>query len=79
MEIDPNAITLEQALEQRNAWLAASLALATAQEYTLQDGSSMRKLTRANLKEVNASLALWEQRVKQLSPNRRSRTRYGIV
>lgn len=70
-------ITLEQAVAQRDLWLAALAALATAQEYTIQDGANIRKLRRADLPEARKTLAYWEQRVAALDPARRRRIRFG--
>ncbi len=74
---DPNAITLEQAVAQRDAWLAALNALSTAQEYTITNGAAMRKLVRADIKEVTHQYNFWAAKVRNLTPGRR-RVRFGL-
>ncbi len=75
MSYNPNGITLAQAIAQRDAWLAASIALTTAQEYTITNGASMRKLVRADIKEIQTQLNYWEAKVRSLTPGAR-RVRY---
>lgn len=70
-------ITLEVATQHRDAWLAASLALAGGQEYELSVGTTRRKLTRVDAVEVRKMLNYWEGRVKQLTHGTR-RVRYGV-
>jgi hypothetical protein len=77
MSINPNLITLAQAIVQRDSWLAALAALGTAQEYTMTNGNAMRKLVRSDLKEVREQYTFWEARVRDLSPNA-SRVRWGV-
>lgn len=59
-------ITLAQAQAQLDAWLAASLAVARGQKYTIGD----RQLERADLAEINKSITMWQQQVNQLSNGR---------
>jgi hypothetical protein len=75
---NPNGITLEVAIAQRDAWLNATLALATAQSYTINAGGSTRQLTRANIAEARGMLAFWEQKVKALTPGANRRVRFGV-
>lgn len=56
-------ITQAQAQAQLDAWLAASLAIAKNQSYTI----GMRTLTRADAKEIQGLITYWEQRVQNLS------------
>lgn len=72
-----SSVTLEQAQAQLDAWLAASMALATAQSYTFQDGPNVRTVTRANLKEVMEWVKYWQRVVDRLS-NTTPRARYGV-
>lgn len=65
-------ITLADAQAQLDAWLAASLAVANNQSYTIGD----RTLTRANAAWIQSQIAFWEGRVQSLSrstPGRRVR------
>jgi len=50
-------ITLADAEAQLAAWLAASLAVAKGQAYSIGG----RSLTRANAKEIRDSIAHWDQ------------------
>jgi hypothetical protein len=72
-----SGITLEIAITHRDAWLAAELALATAQEYTISNGATVRKLVRADLAEVRKQVEYWEGKVRNLTPGSR-RVRYGV-
>lgn len=56
-------ITLAQAQQQLQAWIEASLAIASGQAYSIGG----RSLTRANLPEVNKSIDKWDAKVKELS------------
>ncbi|WP_175796340.1 DUF6148 family protein [Burkholderia anthina] len=69
-------ITLEQAQQQLDTWLAASMAVAKNQSYELEG----RKYTRANLAEIQASINFWDAKVKSLTPTRRrgARVRYVV-
>lgn len=75
---NPNGITLAQAIAVRDALLAAITKLASMQEYTITNGSNMRKVTRADLKDLSAELKTWEAKVKALTPGARRRIRYGV-
>ena len=69
-------ITLAQAQAHLDAWLAADLAVAKNQSYTI--GS--RSLTRANAKEIATNIARWERTVTQLTTGQRGmRVRYVIT
>lgn len=74
--IDPNAITLAQAVAMRDTWLAALTAISNAQEYTITNGPAMRKLVKADLKEVMTQYNFWAAKVRDLTPGRR-RVRFG--
>lgn len=67
-------ITQEQAQEQLDKYLAAEVAILGSQSYEIAG----RKLTRADLADVQKGIALWDERVKALSRTalgrRRSRT-----
>lgn len=56
-------ITLEQAKTHLTAWLDASLAVSTAQSYSI--GS--RTLTRANISEIQKQINYWENKVNELT------------
>jgi hypothetical protein len=69
-------VTLAQAQAQLNAWLAASLAVAGNQSYTI----GMRTLTRANAKEIQGLVSYWERRVQALSRGPGGmRVRYAVI
>jgi len=72
-----SAITLDQATAHRDAWLAADLAVAQNQAYTVQG----RSFTKAHAAEIRANLDYWERRVVELSrgPSRGPRVRYGVT
>lgn len=62
-------ITLEQAQQQLDAFLAASIAVSKGQEYAIGD----RSLKRADLTEINAAIAMWQSQVERLSAGGRGR------
>ena len=62
-------MTLDQAIAQRDAWLAASLAVATGQEYSIQNGTSIRHLVKADAKYITTMIDYWERKVIALSPD----------
>lgn len=64
-------ITLEQAQQRLNDYLAAEAAVLANQSYEIHG----RKLTRANLSEITNGIAIWDKRCKQLS----STNRIGVV
>jgi|GEM_PF-3793580 len=76
--MNTNGITLEQAIQHRNAWLEASLALATAQSYTITAAGTTRTLSRVDAAEVRQHLQFWEARVKALTPGANRRVRFGV-
>lgn len=68
------AISLAQAQAQLDAWLAASIAVARNQSYTIGD----RTLTRANAKEIQSMITYWEARVNKASAPSGNRVRYVV-
>ena len=66
-------ITLEQAQAQLDAWLAASLAVAGGQSYTIGN----RTLARADAAECREMVQHWQGQVKQLTPGTGGRVRFG--
>jgi hypothetical protein len=74
MENDP-AITLPQAQAQLAAWLAASAAVATGQEYQIDVSGTRRKLTRADAGEIRKQVAYWSHIVNQ---KRGRRMRFAV-
>jgi hypothetical protein len=66
-------ITLAIAQAQLDAYLAAETAVLSGQDYTIGN----RRLTRANLATVQAGIALWNQRVQDLTARQR-RGRYVV-
>jgi hypothetical protein len=69
-------ITLEQAQQQLDTWMAASMKVASGQAYEIEG----RKMTRANLAEIQQSITFWDAKVKSLTPTRRrgARVRYVV-
>ena len=66
-------ITLATAQAQLDAYLAAETAVLSGQDYTIGN----RRLTRANLAMVQQGIALWNQRVQDLTARQR-RGRYVV-
>ena len=60
---DLAGITLDQAETQLAAWLAASLAIATNQSYSIAG----RSYTRADAQYVESMVTLWDRRVNSWS------------
>lgn len=58
------AISLAQAQAQLDAWLNASLAVASGKSYTLANGVSV---TRENAKYIQAQITYWNRMVSQIS------------
>lgn len=56
-------ITLAQAEEQLSTWMAANLAVASGQSYTIGN----RSLTRANAAEIREQIVFWDNQIKRLS------------
>ena len=67
-------ITLAQAQQQLDAYLAAEVAVLGGQEYEIAG----RRLKRANLAEIQAGITLWDRRVKELAVKARGRGRAVI-
>lgn len=71
-------ITLAQATERLEAWLAADLAVSSGQEYSIGN----RRLKRADVAEIRNQIDYWERKVNQLADGGRSgaaRVRYVAV
>lgn len=69
-------ITLAQAQAHLDAWMAADLAVASGQSYTI--GS--RTLHRANSREIRDNIALWRREVFNLTRGGGGmRVRYAVV
>lgn len=68
-------ITLAQAQAQLDAWLAASLAVASGQKYSIGD----RALERADLAEINKTIERWQTKVNQLTAGRSGIRMRGIT
>ena len=62
-------ITLAQAEERLAAYLEAETKVLSGQSYELHG----RRLTRANLAEIQAGIETWDRRVKDLSGRGRAR------
>ena len=68
--------SLAQAQAHLDAWLAADLAVAQGQSYTI----GTRTLTRANVVEVRNNVMHWQRQVQILSRGGGGmRVRYGVV
>lgn len=68
-------ITLAQAQEQLDAYLAAERAVLTNQSYEIAG----RKLTRADLSSIQAGIKTWNARVVDLSGTARARSRRRTI
>lgn len=74
-------ITLEQAQAQLDAWLAASIAVASNQEYEIHTGTGRRRLVRADAGKIRQQIDYWQNRVSSMTPasaGGRRRTRYVV-
>jgi hypothetical protein len=58
-----SGITLSQAQEHLDAWLAADLAVSRGQSYMI----GTRRLDRTHAQEIRNNVDYWETKVKQLS------------
>ena len=56
------ALTLQQAMTALDAWIAADLAVAKGQSYSMNG----RSLTLANTREIREQIQYWERRVATL-------------
>lgn len=61
-------ITLSVAQARLDAYLAAEAAVLTGQSYEIAG----RKLTRANLSDIQIGIRIWNQRVQSLASGRRA-------
>lgn len=68
-------ISLQQAQTQLDAYLAAESAVLTGQSYEIAG----RKLSRANLAEIQTGITTWNSRVINLSNQSRGRSRARTV
>ncbi|WP_291854847.1 DUF6148 family protein [Bradyrhizobium sp.] len=71
-------ITLAQAQAQLAAWLAASSAVATGQEYEIDTGAGRRRLKRADASEIRHQIDYWQAKVSALTVGGRRRVRYVV-
>lgn len=69
------AITLAQAQAHLDAWLAASLAVASAQSYEIAG----RRLTRADADKIQAQIVYWTAQVSLLTSASNGRSRCRTV
>lgn len=70
-----DGITQAQAQAQLDVYLAAETAVLGSQSYEIAG----RKLTRANLSEIQRGIALWNERVKTLASRAAGRKRSRTV
>lgn len=68
-------ISLEQAQAQLTLYLTAETKALSGQSYEIAG----RKLTRANLAEIQSGISLWNDRVKQLTERASGRGRSRTV
>lgn len=68
-------ITQEQAQAQLDAYLAAEKAVLASQSYEIAG----RKLTRANLNEIQQGITTWDERVKALAGRAGGRKRARTI
>jgi hypothetical protein len=69
------AFTLAEAQEQLAAWKAASLVVATGQEYQIDVSGTRRKVTRVDAAEIRRQINHWAHIVNQ---KQRPRCRFAI-
>lgn len=70
-----SAISLATAQQQLNAYLAAEQAVLLKQSYEING----RKLTLANLKDIQEGIELWSQRVNAASATAQGRSRARTI
>lgn len=68
-------ITVEQAQEQLDAYLAAEKAALAGQSYEIAG----RRLTRANLREIREGIVFWSERTAALSSRSAGRSRARTI
>lgn len=68
-------LTLDQAQAQLTLYLTAETQVLTGQSYEIAG----RKLTRANLGEIQTGITTWDGRVKQLTASATGRTRARTI
>lgn len=68
-------ITQQQAQTQLDAYLAAETAVLSGQSYEIAG----RKLTRANLADIQGGIRIWNSRVNELAGAARGRTRSRTI
>lgn len=71
-------LTLAQAQAHLDVWLAADLAVAGGQSYSIRSGDSERQMTRADAVEIRTNINYWQGKVDALSSAGRRRTRYVV-
>jgi Family of unknown function (DUF6148) len=72
-------ITLAQAQEQLDAYLAAETAVLSGQSYTIKSGDGERSLSRADLEQIQKGIELWNARVINLTERTIGRGRARTV
>lgn len=60
-------LSLREAQEQLDCWLAASRAVSQSQSYTIATESSSRTLTRADAKVIAEQIVFWQRQVQRLA------------
>lgn len=70
-------MTLEQLNDRLATYLAAESKVLQAQEYTIGQGSTARRLTRADLGEIRAAITALRSEIEALSPTVRRRVLYA--
>lgn len=76
-----SAITLATATENRDAWIAASIAVAAKQSYRISVNGIDRELTYVNADHIKSMIDYWDAKVQQLTPSGaggRRRVRYVV-
>jgi len=68
-------MTLTEAIAHRDAWLAADLAVAQNQSYTIEG----RTLSRADASEIGRRLTYWENMVRKLTAVQNNESSFGYV
>lgn len=66
-------ITIEIAEARLTLWLEADAAVMAGQAYEVDNGSSRRRVTRADAAEIRHNIEYWDGWCKRLDPNGRGR------
>jgi hypothetical protein len=72
------SVTLTQAQAHLDAWLAADLAVASNQSYSMNIEGNQRQLTRADAEAIKKNIDYWSSRVERLTQLASGRGRTAV-